>query len=113
MAVAIGGAAAGVYSTRFHELPSKVIFIKIRLSYVTIGNVILDHICAKDYNMNCPMFAYVLGRFILRLYTNYLYIIYRDVNISKLIPTHKYHLVIVSIPRILEIYFRQNYNFGM
>ena len=52
--------------------------------------------------MNCPMFAYVLGRFILRLYTNYLYIIYRDVNISKLIPTHKYHLVIV--PRILEIY---------
>ena len=50
MAVAIGGAAAGVYSTRFHELPSKVIFIKIRLSYMTISNVILDHICAKDYN---------------------------------------------------------------
>ena len=56
--------------------------------------------------MNCPMFAYVLGRFILRLYTNYLYIIYRGVNISKLIPTHKYHLVIVSIhvTRILKIY---------
>ena len=57
--------------------------------------------------MNCPMFAYVLGRFILRLYTNYLYIIYRGVNISKLIPTHKYHLVIT---RILKIYLL---NFGM
>ena len=38
--------------------------------------------------MNCPMFAYVLGRFILRLYTNYMYITYRGINISLYLPTN-------------------------
>ena len=47
--------------------------------------------------MNCPMFAYVLGRFILRFYTNYIYNKYK--YYGKLMPTAN------IITRILKIYY--------
>ena len=56
--------------------------------------------------MNCPMFAYVLGRFILRLYTNYMYITYRGANIIYL-PTNIIYLLyqfMFATNRILKIY---------
>ena len=37
MAVAIGGAAAGVYSTRFHELPSKIRATNTSAYYLAIS----------------------------------------------------------------------------
>ena len=54
------------------------------------------------------MFAYVLGRFIIRLYTNYMYITYRGINISLYLPTNIIQLLYLT--RILKIYLL---NFGM
>ena len=71
-----------------------------------VEHISIEKICAKDYNMNCPMFAYVLGRFILRLYTNYMYITYRGANIIYL-PTniiYSLYQFMFATNRILKIY---------